>query len=68
MDRLGGVAVMSGNGTLSDIDPLAQGKYSRSKSTDRRPKNYTIGYYESSIREGDLGMMWDIAARKVEKL
>ena len=31
MDRLGGVAVMSGNGTLSDIDPLAHGKYSRSK-------------------------------------
>ena len=31
MDRLGGVAVMSRPGALSDIDLLAQGKYSRSK-------------------------------------
>lgn len=31
MDRLGGVAVMSGHSALSDTVPLAQGKYSRSK-------------------------------------
>ena len=65
MDRLGGVAVMSGDGA---IDPLAQEKYSRSKWTDTCPKNYTIRYYESTIREGDLGMIWDVEVRKFEEL